>query len=94
MNVISDVEPRYRPFRCKYHGPGNVRGSRIGITDLRNGVRVSIEYDDAKGRTHQQAGEYLESLGITVDGLACADTECGPLLLSLNFSTPLKGGDK
>ncbi len=91
------IEARFRPFKVKYLGPGNVRGSRISIRDLRHGKRLVFGYDDAaQGDSSDQAVAKLESLGIKIEALALADFGDGVMLLSSDFSTPMvvKGGGK
>lgn len=81
---------RFRMFTAVYVCPGTKRGSRITITDLRHNTRKTLNYDDGKGRTFEQATAYLRSIGITVDAMGLADKDCDCCLLSRDKSTPLK----
>lgn len=89
--------PRYRTFAVKYIACGHVKPARIKITDLRNGVSVTLSNsDDVFGdvaRTEDKGALYLISRGIPVSGVALADEakdthSC--YLLSHDFEISLK----
>lgn len=82
--------PRYRMFQVHYVSPTETRGSRIQIKDLRKNKSKFIQYDDSKGRTDEQAQQYLESIGISVDAMGMADKDSDCVFLSKNFETDLK----
>lgn len=87
------VDRRYRVFRVKYHGPGNVRGSRVSVTDLRTGERVCFPYQHTGGDAHDQAIARLAARGIATDALGLADRRDGQgevFLLSRTFGVGLK----
>lgn len=90
---VHDVQLRYRVFAVKYCGPGQVRGSRVIIHDLRNNRRKVLPYDDELGLSGDQALGYLEKRGIKVHALGLHDVAVNgskvELLLSEDFKTPL-----
>lgn len=84
-------ELRYRMIAVKYYPATNHRGSRIKLSDLRRGDSIFIPYDDEKGRTQEQAEEYLKEIGITVDAIGLAYNDSDTILLTLNFNIPIIG---
>lgn len=48
-----------KAIRTKYHGPGNVRGSRVSATD-EDGNRVSVPYNHAAARYGSHDAAALE----------------------------------
>ena len=87
------IDRRYSVFRVKYHGPGNTRGSRISITDLRTGERVCFPYQHTGGDMYDQAIARLAVLGIATDALGLADRRDGGgevFILSRTFGVGLK----
>lgn len=89
MNT-DNLQVRYRPFAVKFFGPGNVRGSRIKIVDLRHETSETITYDHNGPRALDQAAAFIESRGIKLEAMALTANDSGILLLSKDFSTPLK----
>jgi len=85
-----DIRARYRPFRVTYHGPGNVRGARYTIRDLRHGKRRTLPYDYELNSVADMAMAYLARIGIEVNAMALADKDCDCLLLTTDFQTDLR----
>lgn len=77
-----------RGFEVKYYGPTNTRGSRIRVKDLRNDVSKMIQYDYAVTGIYTMAENFLDDLGIEVEG--CIETPTGYVLTSDNFETMIK----
>jgi hypothetical protein len=90
MKTAFDIATRYRMFSVHYFGPGNRFGSRIKLKDLRHNKTKWISYCDTTGRMDDQAVQYLDSIGISVDALGLADKDSDCIFLSLDISTQLK----
>jgi hypothetical protein len=68
----------------KYHGPGNVQGSRVSLTSLRyERDRVYLPYDHAEGSPVRQATAWLHRHGLAP--FATADTPAGYVVLCTTF---------
>lgn len=85
-----DITLRYRMFQVSYTGASGFWGSRVKIRDLRHKKTKSITYRADGGRTGDQAIEYLESIGISIQAIGLAHEDCDCMLLSEDTSTPLK----
>ena len=89
-----DIDLHYRGFLVKYLGPSALKGARFRIHDVRHNKRKTLTLrDDLPGHSPDQAATYLESIGIAICGLLCADWLPGGnmevVLLSKDFATPL-----
>ena len=66
-----------RIFKVKYLGPTNYRGSRVKITEQRNGFtdNVTLSFDYAIGDILEQSVKYIKKLGINVLGYGWTGSE-------------------
>jgi len=60
------ISLRYRGFKVKYLCPGNVRGSRVKIIDLRHDESVTLCLEDEYRDSSEQAYNWLEEHGIKI----------------------------
>lgn len=81
----SEIGPRFRGFRVKYFGPGNVRGSRLKITDLRHNESVTMGLDDRFRDASEQAYNWLLDKGIPISAQMLERNE--EVFLTHNFNT-------
>lgn len=90
MKTQSDIQNRYRYFKISFLGPTNSRPSRVKIYDMRRNKGKFISYDAEFRNISDMAINYLESVGIQIDGMAIANKDSDCLLLTKNFLTDLK----
>jgi hypothetical protein len=79
---------RFRVFEISFVPCSNHRPSRVKIKDTRFNQTILLSRDHDYRDYENQALNYLESIGITVDGLGLTDKKF--TLLSSNLGTPIK----
>tara|TARA_Y100000361_G_scaffold85662_1_gene76107 strand:+ start:186 stop:488 length:303 start_codon:yes stop_codon:yes gene_type:complete len=80
-----------RGFKVKFMGATNYLGSRVKILDTRHNKSVVLSYDYSIGDIVKQSIKYLDDQGISINGMTHNEKTKEYTLLSLDFSTSLKG---
>ena len=80
----------FRALNIRFLSPTNYKGSRIKINDLRNKKSKIISWDYSISEIQIIAIEYLQSIGIKINGFFYDSKKQEYILLTNDFKTELK----